>query len=451
MNVKTLEKTIFYLILFSLIFVFVFNIATYDPLLGYDAEAHHSYVDYLSMYLPRDFQLPTEDASREFFNPPMGYLFPSFIQVICRNVVDSVDLVQTCRPIYGKISQIFQSILFFASLFIYLKIFKKLTNSKLLNINVLIVIGILTVNYRTFSMIRGEPYIVFFLSCLLYRLLVLFENKFNYKLYDQVIFGLIIGSLALSRQWAILLFPAIFLLLIYIDSNTERLKYLKFITGSFVVGFFTSFWFYLSLFLRYGTFTAFNMEPTTFSFSNQPRSFYFPNISSLEMMFSKPIRPNFFNEVFPILYSDLWGDYWGYFTFTRNALVSGRNQQIIGDYLARINIVSILVTIFFIFVICKSLKYLNIKNGSNLFITYVSLSIFISFVGYLWFLIKYPALDSGDTIKATYMIQAFHLIGVLSILYLEKLKQKNLKRYALILGIFLATFIHNYSAMLNHY
>ena len=168
-------------------------------------------------------------------------------------------------------------------------------------------------------------------------------------------------------------------------------------------------------------------------------------------MFSKPIRPNFFNEVFPILYSDLWGDYWGYFTFTRNALVSGRNQQIIGDYLARINIVSTLVTIFFIYVICKSLKYLNIKNGSNLFVTYVSLSIFISFAGYLWFLIKYPALDSGDTIKATYMIQAFHLIGVLSILYLEKLKQKNLKRYALILGIFLATFIHNYSAMLNHY
>ena len=169
------------------------------------------------------------------------------------------------------------------------------------------------------------------------------------------------------------------------------------------------------------------------------------------MMFSKPIRPNFFNEVFPILYSDLWGDYWGYFVFTRDALTSGRNQLIIGDYLARVNIVSILVTIFFIFVIGKSLKYINIKNGSNIFISYVSLSIFISFGGYLWFLIKYPALDSGDTIKATYMIQAFHLIGVLAILYLEKLKQKNFTRYVLLFGIFLATFIHNYSAMLNHY
>ena len=51
MNIDTLEKPIFYLIIFSLIFVFAFNIATYDPLLGYDAEAYHSYVDYLSMYL----------------------------------------------------------------------------------------------------------------------------------------------------------------------------------------------------------------------------------------------------------------------------------------------------------------------------------------------------------------------------------------------------------------
>ena len=450
MKISTIQKILFYLILFSLIFVFAFNIATYDPLLGYDAEAHHSYVDYLSMYLPRDFQLPTEDSSREFFNPPMGYLFPSFIQVICRNVVDSVDLVQTCRPIYGKISQIFQSILFFSSILIYLKIFRKLTNSSLLNINVLIVIGILTVNYRTFSMIRGEPYIIFFLACLLYRLLLLIENKFDFKLNDLIIFGLIIGSLALSRQWAILLFPALYLLIMYIDSSTKKLQYFKFITGSFIVGFFTSFWFYLSLYMRYGTFTAFNMEPTSFSFSNQPRSFYFPDISSLEMMFSKPIRPISLMK-YSQYFTQICGVITGIFCVYSRCSYFWKKSINYWDYLARVNIVSILITIFFIFVIGKSLKYINIKNGSNIFISYVSLSIFISFGGYLWFLIKYPALDSGDTIKATYMIQAFHLIGVLAILYLEKLKQKNFTRYVLLFGIFLATFIHNYSAMLNHY
>ena len=62
-------------------------------------------------------------------------------------------------------------------------------------------------------------------------------------------------------------------------------------------------------------------------------------------MFSKPIRPNFPNEFFPIIYSDLWGDYWGYFSFTRDAVLTGRNQALIGDYLARVNIVSIIPTI----------------------------------------------------------------------------------------------------------
>ena len=34
----------------------------------------------------------------------------------------------------------------------------------------------------------------------------------------------------------------------------------------------------------------------------------------------------------------------------------------------------------------------------------------ITFFGYLLFLIIYPELPSGDTIKSTYMLQLFHLI-----------------------------------------
>ena len=46
------------------------------------------------------------------------------------------------------------------------------------------------------------------------------------------------------------------------------------------------------------------------------------------MMFYKPIRPYFSNQFFPILYSDLWGDYWGHFVFTSRDLLAGRNQNI---------------------------------------------------------------------------------------------------------------------------
>ena len=88
---------------------------------GYDSEAHHSYVDFVAMYLPRELNLPTLDSSKEFFSPPLPYMFPAFVQVICRNIVNSGDLVKACS--YEVSAQIFQSF-FILLLFFYLKIFK---------------------------------------------------------------------------------------------------------------------------------------------------------------------------------------------------------------------------------------------------------------------------------------------------------------------------------------
>ena len=52
----------------------------------------------------------------------------------------------------------------------------------------------------------------------------------------------------------------------------------------------------------------------------------FSNLSQPQYLFSKPIRPNLDNQFFSIIYSDLWGDYWGYFIFTSRFLDIGRNQ-----------------------------------------------------------------------------------------------------------------------------
>ena len=64
------------------------------------------------MYLPRDFRLPLEEHTYEYFSPPVAYIFPSIVQVICRNLADAQDVVTFCQPIYGKLTQIFQTILF---------------------------------------------------------------------------------------------------------------------------------------------------------------------------------------------------------------------------------------------------------------------------------------------------------------------------------------------------
>jgi len=431
----------------SFLFILVFNIFSFDPIYGYDAEAHFSYIDHFSRYLPREISFPNQYESREFFNPPLPYIIPSIAQVICRNVISSSNFLEDCRPIYSKSSQVFQTLIYLVTLFINMSICNKLSkNNKFFNFNYMILVFLLAVNYRTISMIRGEPYILFFMSILFYYFLKISDKNFDYKSVDIFIFGLIIGFLALSRQWAFLLFPSFFIVYFLID-KMYRNNFSKFISLSFIIGFIFSGWFYFYLYFEYGSFTAFNKEKMPFSFYNQPLSFYFSSFEDFNLLFEKPIRPNFSNQLIPILYSDLWGDYWGYFVFTSRFTDIGRNQLLIGDYLARVNIVSLIPTLFLLVSFMKLRK----NPEKKVFINYLFFSVIISFFGYLWFLISYPEFPTGDTIKATYIIQMFNILVLLGSFKLDEIKKKNKKLYTSLIILFLIVYVHNYSSYLSHF
>lgn len=438
------SNAIFVLISISTFFILIYNILNYSPILGYDAEAHFSYVDYLSRYLPKEFKLPSQDETREFFNPPIGYLFPSFAQLFCRNLIESNNLLADCQPIYGKATQIFQSILYVVTVFINLFTLKLITKSKnIFNVGYLVLISLLAVNYRTISMIRGEPYILFFLSLFLLVILKVEESDYDLSLKQIFYTGAIIACIALSRQWGFLLFIPLIVLLFY---RKSKKNYLIFWSLSSFIGALFSSWFYIGLYQNYGSFTAFPMESKSFSFNNQNLSFYLPNLSQLEFLFTKPIRPNLDNQFFSIIYSDLWGDYWGYFAFTSRFLNDGRNQLMIGDYLARVNIVSVFTTIVIVYFCFLSYK----KYKSNFVVQYIHFAWICSFIGYLIFTIVYPS-SSGDTIKSTYIIQAFHLMVFLASIYFYDLKRLNTKIYNGVLFTLIAIYIHNFQSYLSHF
>ena len=444
-NIKLdFSVVIFIAISFSTFFILIYNILHFNPILGYDAEAHFRYVDYLSRYLPREIKLPSQSETREFFNPPLGYFFPSIAQVICRNLINSNNLLNDCRPIYGKATQIFQSIMYLITILINLYTLKLFNKSKsFFNASYLILISLLAVNYRTISMIRGEPYILFFLS--LFLLIIYKAENNDYFLRFKFVFlsGMIIGCIALSRQWGFLLFIPLIILLFFKKSKRQ---YLIFWSLSSIIGFLLSGWFYAGLYRKYGSFTAFNMESKVFSFTNQELSFYFPSLDQLIYLFSKPIRPYLDNQFLSILYSDLWGDYWGYFTFTSRFLDIGRGQLSIGDYLARVNLISI-ITSTVIIIFC----YFSYKKYKSIFLVkYINLALITSFVGYLLFTIAYPN-STGDTIKSTYIIQAFHLMVFLASIYFNDLKKTNKKVFNLTLMIFVVIYFHNFQTYLSHF
>ncbi len=447
-NYKKIENFYFVVIFSSVVFLLVYNIFNYNIIYGYDASAHINYSKYLAMYLPQSFKLPLRSDTYEFFSPPLAYIFPSFVQVICRNLSSSSDLVSSCMPVTGKLVQIFQSILYLLTIYINMVTINKFFNNtqKKLNLNVLIMISLLTVNYKTISMLRGEPYIIFFLSIVLYLFLKISRTNFELNKVNLLSMGVCLGMMGISRQWALLIFPA-FLIPLYYIKNKYRFNYLKFFTISFLIALIIIIPFFFHLYTNYGTITSFNKESMGFSFNNQPSSFYNPlNQDSLKI-FTKPIRGNFDNQLLPILYSDLWGDYWGYFSFTSNYLEDGRNQMAIGDYLARVNIFSIFPTLLLL------LGFINLRRTSEHqpFTKLIKSSIIFSFFGYLWFLVSYPEIPSGDTIKSTYMIQIFNLLALSSTIFLEQLKNKDIKKYFYLITLLIIVFFHNISAMMSHF
>ena len=449
MNNKLLNKIetlTFGIVSISILYVLIYNLLHYDPIQGYDGDAHHAYVqNFLNLYTPGRLNQPSSNLTYEFFSPPFPYLFPAFVNEICKSYFSFENIYETCQKIYGFINIIFQSFMYLVLLYLYMKIVKLFNGTdKKIYLSVLLVLGLFTANYRSIGMIRAETYILLLNSFLLYRFLLLIKKSFAYDKSDIFYFGFTVGLLALSRQWAFLLFPAYFLLYFFIKKE-HKLRYFKFLTYTFLIGFLISSWFYINLYIEYGSFTKFNQEPIPFSLKNQPLSFYLPIGNEASMVFTKPIRPYFQNQFLPILYSDLWGDYWGYFTFTSRNLEIGRNQLVIGDYLARVNIVSLIPTLLLFSGLRHSFKYIkNIdRSFKEYFNLYLSIAVFTSLFGYLWFLISFPQ-PGGDTNKATYIIHLFHLLGLMAVFRLEDLKQKNYRSYFSIMLILFLFFYTTY-------
>jgi hypothetical protein len=241
----------------------------------------------------------------------------------------------------------------------------------------------------------------------------------------------------------------------------------------------TSGWFYAALQFRYGSALTFNRGGATyFSFNNQPVDFY--TRLNHTLLFTNPVRPKFPNQFLPIFYSEAWGDYWGYFTLygidTRartfvngydldQVLSSGSrppwletNYDTIGAYLGRVNLVSIFPSALGLLALVSSSIGIMRRSSHDRFTThqkectgFLLLTIATSMGGYLWFLIMYPSIGKGDTVKATYMLQVFPVLAIVVGNLLEQFNKKHHILYLFVLGCLIVTFAHNIFAMVTHY
>ena len=426
------------------------NTYVHHPFVGYDAEGHLDYMSVVALHLP------TEAESGEYYSPPLPYFLPSVIFQLCTS-----DVI-TCKYIAGKFAQGINLVLSIVITIFLIKITELIKpQNQYFKIAALIIFGLFTVYYKTFSQIRGEPYLAFFEVLSIYLLLKLAKKPETIRLRDGIVLGICLGGLGLSRQWGFLLFPAIACLaaLIFVQYKTSGWKFAGTILVSFFISFITCGWFYLYLNQIYGSFTAFNIAPRTFSFSNQPISFYRNTGIKKLLLFRAPTRNTFDNQFMPLFYSDTWGDYWCYFTCILNDQDLGysSNKSMIRPYLGRVNLASLLPSFVLIIgmilglrSLLQSLRAQTLSFESQAF-AFLFLIVVISLAGYLWFLIKYPYLPRGATIKATYMIQIFMALPLLAANFLEVLRVKKPRIYQISILLLLLVFVHNAPAMITRY
>ena len=438
------------------------NSILHNPEIGYDARDHLMYINVLP------YQLPTSEDTQEFFSAPLPYFLPSLVDNACHrlnSVREAPGKIDDCLRNAGKSAQFINVILSLGVTFLIIKIAEVVRpGNRFLKISSLALLGVMTVYYKTFAQVRGEPYVVLFAVWAIYLLSKMIYERESLTWRRGIGLGIILGLLMLSRQWGVTLFPAILGLmgLVWIFDQSHRWQFGKTLLISFIVAILISGWFYLYLYQEHGSFLAFNRSPQAFSLTNQPLSFYRGTGLKDFVLFKSPIRDIFSNQFLPIFYSEIWGDYWGYFVFVKDHTgvdASGNeNRELINPYLGRVNAAALLPSLILLAGMFTGIFHFtqlfrgDLKDKSrSLFYAFLLLFVIVSFLLFLYFLITYPIPDQGDTIKATYLLHALVILPILGAEFLERMRLRYPTSYLVNLALLGLVFVHNLPAMITRY
>jgi len=445
--------------------VVLYNAVFHLPWIGYDSVAHIKNILILSK-----FRLPTPQETYMFYVPPLGYILPALLH----------SLGKASPAVVLKFAQLLNVLYSLGLTFCLIKICGIIRpNNTRFKIFSLLFLGMLPVYYKTFSFIRSEPLVAFLIVFAIYKMLIIFVKN-ECTLRNIFILGITLGLAILCRRTAFFVFPAI-IIFVAIASLNDKQRRSLFLKSTVLVLFLTLIvggWYYLHLYKTYGTIATYNVEPKEkFSFSNQPKKFYFD--LAVDKLFTAPVRKSFPNQLFPIFYSETWGDYLCYFIVYGRDVENRRfayglaldnvlsknphpewlktNYYTIKRYLGRVNFFALFPSA----IMLAGLIFGTIYSGKNIIHkcsneTYkafflIQLVIVTSLAAYLYFLIMYPSPVKGDNIKATYMLHIFPFIAILAGDVVCRIKQKSAFWYKIILILLLFSTLHNAPVFFTRY
>jgi len=399
------------------------NALTHDPRVAYDAGQHLRYVDVLA-----SGRLPLRTETAAFYGPPLPYVVPALVRSL------TGASLATC----ARAAMLFQALLALVLTIALLIACERLRpRDGALKLAALGLCGMPAVFYRTFAMLRGEPYLAT-LATLLVVLSLGTIARGGVRRRDTVAIALACAAIALSRQLGVLLLLGWgAFALVQIARRVPGWG--RALTCSVLAVALLAGWFYVGLRAREGTAMAWNLPRATFALGNQPRDFLLGTGSG--ELFTAPGRPRFQKQLLPVLHADWWGDYWHYFLF-RGRRSSGAcvawpaprrpnappvegadftgNYDAMLRYLGVVNALALLPAAVLIAGLASGARAavrlarpvatdaVRTRGLALIFLMSIATAL-----GYLWFVVSYPRPDDGDTVKATYVFQLLPLLALL--------------------------------------
>lgn len=442
--------------------IVLYNALFHHPEVGYDGYQHRAYLLTLA-----EGRLPTPVDTYEYFSPPLPYAPAALLSAL--GVTDWWA---------AKSAQLFNWLGSLALTAVHVSIARHLWPDSPENVALaLLLLAITPVYYKSFAFIRGEPWVALFTTLIVYEIVVWYTHspKWSHARHHFGRIGLWLGFALLSRQWAVMLVPALAIFLLMVTrwswqedlAHHTRLSFRELILAGSIIGvvaLLLSGWFYAHLQQTYGSIAAFNREPRALSWHVQPASFYMGMGNGY--LFTDPIRPAFPNQLWPKLYAEQWGDYESYFLvygqdnrtgdffpgYTLETIwADGQwpdwfetNRNRINRYLGWLNGLGLLVTSIYLAGIIVGMVVtgrwlLHARPDQHISLSFLWLLTLFSLVGYFLFLLLYPSPNNnGDTIKATYILHIYPALALLGTAFISWLKQRNQFIYrALCVGLLL--------------
>jgi len=468
------------LLLFLTINGFVlFNALVHPPAAAYDGGSHLANIKIMA-----GGHLPSPTSSDQFFSPPLPYALPALAYA-----------GGLSWPLAAKLAQLLNVLLSIGTVYVLIRLARLIRpGHDRYTITALFILALMPVYYKSFTFIRGEPWVTFFTAVIAYEFLSLILNKESGRQLTKraLRLGVWLGLVILSRQWGFLVWIAMAMFVVTIwrrrgrakltsqtavmTNRQTRRQVIRAVLLTSAAALVIGGWFYLSLQLRFANAAAFNRPlEASVSLSNHPPSFY--RGLGNGKLFSDPVRPSFPNQLWPKFYAEFWGDYEAYFLIMgrdlrTNYVLTGyvledaadlnppwleTNRERMSAYLGRVNLVALGVTALMIaglgYGFLNFRRWLAGKSRDNGTISFAFLWLVtaVSIAGYFLFVIMVPNPGNGDTIKATYLLHTYPLVALLTAGLMELIRTRSRTATRLLWAVIILTFLYLIPTFFTHY